>query len=214
MRLITQYTTRSYSTRSSAARAAKNATGKKYVVEDRELRKRFDGFITIRSEMLAIFKCGDGHIWSWSYTFDLADVMVSIPGEDGTVKHAPYPEVCHWRDASTPSVGPLVELGRQVAAYMESGEGSPNSEWVQACRCLCEAHGTSLSKVADLYRQCCHARNYEDPQALATLIVRAEPYGLVTGVLRLRFKDMARRCGVSEEDYLRLAQGELDEEKS
>lgn len=101
MRTITQYSERIYATKSSAMRAVTNAIGRTYAVEDPNVNRRFGaGEITVSSAMVDVNACEGG--WRWSYTYNLADVMVEVRDEDGTRRKARYADVRNWIDAVTP----------------------------------------------------------------------------------------------------------------
>lgn len=101
MRYITQYSQHVYKSKFSAMRAGRNAIGDKYLVETPELGSRFDGCITIIPSTINIEPYADG--WRWSYTFDLADVIVSVRNTAGTVGVVRYADVAHWQGACTPT---------------------------------------------------------------------------------------------------------------
>lgn len=105
MRTLTKYSEHLYTTRASAMRAARNALGRNYPLKDSEvpeLRNRFDGDITIGTDMIGTEACEGGWGWRWMYTFDLGDVSVRVRYADGTIADVRYADVAHWQDATHP----------------------------------------------------------------------------------------------------------------
>ena len=98
MRYVTEHSDHVYTTKSSAMRAARNEVGHSYVVETPELENRFDGVIPITTDMISVESCEGG--WRWSYTFNLADVIVRVRHADGGIADVRYADVAHWQDAT------------------------------------------------------------------------------------------------------------------
>ena len=82
-----------YSSKSAAARAAKNAAGQR-VDASHPMFSHFDALVTLTPEMLSVTRLQGGWSYCWKYT--PADVRVATLGTDGKLHRVPFLEVAHW----------------------------------------------------------------------------------------------------------------------
>ena len=219
MRTITQYSQHVYTTKASAKRAALNAVCSTYLVDDPELRNRFDGEITIDSDMIDVVAVGNG--WQWSYTFDLYDVVVKVRHADGTIEHTRYANVAHWQDATTPPVepeeNPVHAVAKQVNDYVKAWSAAESDEERFALhdptvpRLIAACHSLGID-YTDVYSACRAVQDVimsSSPSYIAEIIVRAESYGLASDVLHAHLRVWAVRRGVKPAVYLDHARATL-----
>lgn len=217
MRFITQHSQHIYKSKSSAMRAGRNAIGDKYLVEAPELGSRFDGCITISADMVSVEPCADG--WRWSYTFDIDAVIVKVRNVDGTIGEARYADVAHWRDACTPNDGAACKVARQVYEYLcardtENTEGriALYEATMPGLIAMCQEADIDVHNLFSVCFSVKEALVSTSPHYIAEIILRAEPFGLVTGALRAHLEYWARKRGCHGTTYLRLAEEALSEQ--
>lgn len=219
MRTITQFSQHVYTTKASAKRAALNAVGSTYLVEDPELRNRFDGEITIGTDMIDVMAVGN--CWQWSYTFDLYDVLVRVRYADGTIADVRYAEVAHWRDATTPPAepeeNPVHVAARRVANYLRDRANAESSEQRHELEnkeypglvSECQEAGIDIFDVGCVCRQIEAALINDNPYWIAEVVLRAESYSLASKTLWDHFAAMAAKQGVEVMRCLGIAEESL-----
>lgn len=211
MRLITKYSPHTYKTKQSALRAACNAVGEKYLVDEMELQNRFDGLITVTADMVNVVAVAGG--WQWTYTYDLSDVVVEIFVGDGVKCGVAYAEVAHWKDARTPVSDVVMLAGTSVEAYLRALDVMESIEALHdaydRALALCVAAGVDFGGMVNACREVECALMSDNPAYIAVVIRRAEPFGLASAKLRERFLLMAVRRGVRPVVYEGMAKASL-----
>lgn len=218
MRYVTEHSDHVYTTKPSAMRAARNEVGHSYVVETPELENRFDGVIPITTDMINVESCEGG--WRWSYTFNLADVIVRVRHADGEIADVRYADVAHWQDATHPCDEGVRIVSAQAADYLRALDNAESDE------ARLEIQGGTLSTLmimsrdagvdlGDIFSACRAVENAllsSNPHYIAEVILRAQPLGLVSDELRAHLRTWARRRGVSPSNYLRMAEEALSQQ--
>lgn len=215
MRYVTEYSDHVYTAKSSAMRAARNAVGHSYLVETPELRNRFDGVISITADMISVEPCEGG--WRWGYTFDLADVIVRVRHADGEIADVRYADVAHWQDASTPVDDALRTLAMEALTYLRAHEAAVSDDDRRENYDRHMPHLLSESErlgvdLSDIIRVCSEVEDAllsDTPHYIAEVMLRAQPFGLVSDELRARLTTWALRRGVPPAKYLRMAEETL-----
>jgi len=96
---ITGFCGHLYSSKSAAARAARNAAGKE-IQASHPMFSHFEALVTLTPAMLSVIRFMGG--WSYCWRYAPADVRVVVLGTDGKGHCVPYPEVAHWPTDWTP----------------------------------------------------------------------------------------------------------------
>ena len=218
MRYITEYSEHAYATKSSAMRAARKAVGCEFFVETSELATRFDGVILITADMINVDPCEGG--WCWSYTFNLADVMVRVRHADGEIADIRYADVAHWQDADHPCDEDIRRVSVQAAGYLRTPGNVESDEarlgiqdgTLPILMMMSRDAGVDLNDIFSACRAVENALFSSNPRHVAEVILRAQPLGLASDELYAHLDTLALRRGAPPAKYLRMAKESLSQQ--